>query len=225
MKILGLFVITLMSQLSFASTPPPGPFEDKCNRDAALRKIEKSVVDEIRREVDAEDKSYTYSFQFSPVWRGENRSDMTVYFEKVWDHTRQRRGYVAQYSISKKTCAPRQMKFQALYMDAENPAGLATSSPTPEPCNDPKNLSALHQAIIDSQRDLLSKSGSSDQADNFRFSGTLRTAGASDMIAVFELTRPGLLATPMVAQVAVDPATCHPSVLSATDPTWLLIKY
>lgn len=133
---------------------PPGPFDDKCNKDAPLEKIEKTVVNEIRREIDAKDKSYTYGFNFSPVWRGEKHSDMTVYFEKVWDRASKRRGYVAQYSINAKTCAPTLIKFQAMYTDTEDSAGLQTASPTPEPCNDAKVLSTLHAAIVAFYQDL-----------------------------------------------------------------------
>lgn len=223
MKVLALLVLSLFVHAALADEP--GPFDDKCNKDAALEKIERAVVNEIRREIDAKDKSYTYGFNFSPVWRGEKRSDLTVYFEKVWDSASKRRGYVAQYSINQKTCAPTLIKFQAMYTDTEDSAGLQTASPTPEPCNDAKVLSQLHAKIIAFYQELYPKINPGELVDNFTFSGVLRAKGASDMAVFFDRVRPGLLTTPMVGQVSVDLQTCTPRMESSTDSTWLLIKY
>ena len=203
-----------------------GPSSEPCNQPAALAKVEKAIITDIRKTIATyEAGAGAFSFHFNPVWRNKDAGDVSVYFEKLSADGKTRRAYSAQYSVDAKTCAPKPTKMQALFTDQDSPAGIESASPVPEACNAAAEIPVLHAAIVKDTTYLINQIMPGGKTVNYMYSGVWRVAGAGDMIALFEVDQPGLITMPMMAQYSVDPKTCKPSIKVITAFTWLLTTY
>lgn len=224
MKTLTLLALLLGAPLASAEPLPKAPSEDACNKPAAAKRLQRAVIAEIRAKM-AEEQAEAFSFKFTNVWRPQYRApDLAVYFERISQEGK-RQGYTAQYAVDAKSCAPTLKKLQRLVPGTDASPEILDDFRDSETCNYADGQEKIRAATLRAMKWLHSQTMPGSTVGNFSFTSVKRVDGTSDVLAFFEVSRPGLATTPIIAYVQVDAATCEASVPASTSFGWLHTTY